>query len=41
VIHFFFDFSLDLLSEEIFGTKEDPEYVLFDSSAEEKDATPE
>jgi hypothetical protein len=37
----FFDFSLDLLSEEIFGTEEVPEYILSDSSAEKEDATPE
>jgi hypothetical protein len=37
----FFDFSLDLLSEEIFGIEEIPEYILFDSSTEEEDATPE
>jgi hypothetical protein len=37
----FFDFSLDLLPEEIFDTEETPEYILFDSSAEEEDATPE
>jgi hypothetical protein len=37
----FFDSSLDLLPEQIFGTKEIPEYILSDSSAEEKDATPE
>jgi hypothetical protein len=37
----FFDFSLDLLPEEIFGTEEIPEYILFDSSAEEEDTTPE
>jgi hypothetical protein len=37
----FFDFSLDLLPEEIFGTEEVPEYILSDSSAEEEDATPE
>jgi hypothetical protein len=36
----FFDFSLDLLPEEIFGTEEIPEHILSDSSAEEKDATP-
>jgi hypothetical protein len=30
-----FDFSLDLLPEEIFGTEEVPEYILSDSSAEE------
>jgi hypothetical protein len=33
--------SLDLLLEEIFGTKEVPEYILFNSSEEEEDATPE
>jgi hypothetical protein len=38
---FFFDFSLDLLPEEIFGTEEIPEYILSDSSTEEEDATPE
>jgi hypothetical protein len=37
----FFDFSLDLLPEEIFGTEETPEYILSDSSTEEEDATPE
>jgi hypothetical protein len=37
----FFDFSLDLLLEEIFGTEETPEYIFSDSSAEEEDATPE
>jgi hypothetical protein len=37
----FFDFSLDLLPEEIFGIEEIPEYILSDSSAEEEDATPE
>jgi hypothetical protein len=37
----FFDFSLDLLPEEIFGTEETPEYILSDSLAEEEDATPE
>jgi hypothetical protein len=36
-----FVFSLDLLPEEIFGTKEVPEYILSDSSAEEEDATSE
>jgi hypothetical protein len=36
-----FDFSLDLLPEEIFGTEEVPKYILSDSSAEEEDATPE
>jgi hypothetical protein len=35
----FFDFSLDLLPEEIFGTEEIPEYILSDSSDEEEDAT--
>jgi hypothetical protein len=30
-----------LLPEEIFGTEEVPEYILFDSSAEEEDATSE
>jgi hypothetical protein len=33
--------SLDLLPEEIFGTKEVPEYIFSDSSSEEEDATPE
>jgi hypothetical protein len=37
----FFDFSLDLLPEKIFGTEEVPEYILSDSSAEEEGATPE
>jgi hypothetical protein len=37
----FFDFSLDLLPEEIFGTEEIPEYILSDSSTEEEDVTPE
>jgi hypothetical protein len=41
MIHLPFFFSLDLLLEEIFGTKEIPEYILSDSSAEEEDATPE
>jgi hypothetical protein len=36
-----FVFSLDLLPEEIFGTKEVPEYILSDSSTEEEDATSE
>jgi hypothetical protein len=31
--------SLDLLPEEIFGTEEVPEYILFDSSTEEENAT--
>jgi hypothetical protein len=34
-----FVFSLDLLPEEIFGTKEVLEYILSDSSTEEEDAT--
>jgi hypothetical protein len=34
-------FSLDLLSKEIFGTKEVPEYILSDSSEEEENAKPE
>jgi hypothetical protein len=33
--------SLDLLTEEIFGTEEVPEYILSDSSSEEENATPE
>jgi hypothetical protein len=37
----FLDSSLNLLPEEIFGTKEVPEYILSDSSTEEEDATPE
>jgi hypothetical protein len=38
----YFDFSLDLLPEEIFGTEEVLEYILSDSSAEEEEnATPE
>jgi hypothetical protein len=36
-----FDFSLDLLPEEIFGTEEVPEYILPDSADEEEDATPD
>jgi hypothetical protein len=36
-----FVFSLDLLPEEIFGTEVDPEYILFDSSTEGEDTTPE
>jgi hypothetical protein len=36
-----FDFSLDLLPKEIFGTKEVPEYILSDSSAEKENAMPE
>jgi uncharacterized protein YlxW (UPF0749 family) len=38
---FFLLLSLDLLLEEIFGTKEVPGYILSDSSTEEEDATPE
>jgi hypothetical protein len=34
-------FSLDLLHEEIFGTKETPEYISSDSSLEAEDVTPE
>jgi hypothetical protein len=41
MIHSFFDFSFNLLPEDIFGTEEIPEYILSDSSAEEEDATPE
>jgi hypothetical protein len=37
----FFDFSLDLLPEEIFSTEETPEYILSDSSTEEENATHE
>jgi hypothetical protein len=37
----FFDFSLDLLSEETFGIEETPEYIFSNSSAKEEDATPE
>jgi hypothetical protein len=36
-----FDFILDLLPEEIFGTEEVLEYILSDSSAKEEDAMPE
>jgi hypothetical protein len=36
----FFDFSFNLLPEDIFGTEEIPEHILSDSSAEE-DATHE
>jgi hypothetical protein len=36
-----FDFSLDLLPKEIFGTEEVPEYILSESLAEEEEATPE
>jgi hypothetical protein len=37
----FFISSLDLLPEEIFGTKEVPKYILSDSSTKGDDATPE
>jgi hypothetical protein len=37
----FFDFSFNLLSEDIFGTKEIHEHIRSDSSAEEEDATHE
>jgi hypothetical protein len=36
-----FDFSLDLLPEDIFGTEEIHEYILSDSSTEEENATHE
>jgi hypothetical protein len=36
-----FDFSLDLLLEDIFGTEEILEYILSDSSTEEENATHE
>jgi hypothetical protein len=37
----FFDFSHDLLPEEIFGTEEISEHICSDSSTEEEDATHE
>jgi hypothetical protein len=37
----FFDFSFNLLLEDIFGTKEIPEHIRSDSSTEEEDATHE
>jgi hypothetical protein len=37
----FFDFSFNLLSEDIFGTEEIPEHIRSDSSAEEEDVTHE
>jgi hypothetical protein len=37
----FFDFSFNLLPEDIFSTEEIPEHILSDSSAEEEDATHE
>jgi hypothetical protein len=36
-----FDFSLNLLPEEIFGTEEFPEHICSDSSSEEENATHE
>jgi hypothetical protein len=37
----FFDFSFNLLPEDIFGTEEIPEHIRSDSLAEEEDATHE
>jgi hypothetical protein len=37
----FFDFSFDLLPEDIFGTEEIPKHIRSDSSAEEENATHE
>jgi hypothetical protein len=37
----FFDFSFNLLPEDILGTEEIPEHIRSDSSAEEEDATHE
>jgi hypothetical protein len=37
----FFDFSFDLLPEDIFGAEEIPEHIRSDSSTEEEDATHE
>jgi hypothetical protein len=37
----FFDFSFNLLPEDIFGTEEIPEHIRSDSSAEEEDVTHE
>jgi hypothetical protein len=37
----FSDFSFNLLSEDILGTEEIPEYILSDSSTEEENATHE
>jgi hypothetical protein len=37
----FFDFSFNLLSDDIFGTEEIPEHIHSDSSSEEEDATHE
>jgi hypothetical protein len=36
-----FDFSFNLMPEDIFGTKEIPEHTRSDSSNEEEDATHE
>jgi hypothetical protein len=36
---YFFDFSFNLLPEEIFGIEEVPEYIHSNSSSEEEDAT--
>jgi hypothetical protein len=41
MIHLSLIFSLDLLPEDIFGTEEIPEYIYFDSSTEEENATHE
>jgi hypothetical protein len=37
----FFDFSFNLLPEDILGTEETPEHIYSDSSTEEEDATHE
>jgi hypothetical protein len=37
----FFDFSFNLLLEDIFGIEEIPEHIRSNSSAEEEDATHE
>jgi hypothetical protein len=37
----FFDFSFNLLPDDIFGTEEIPEHIRSDSSAEEENATHE
>jgi hypothetical protein len=37
----FFDFSFNLLPEDIFATEEIPEHIRSDSSTEEEDATHE
>jgi hypothetical protein len=36
-----FDFSFNLLPEDIFGTEEIPEHICSNSSTEEQDATHE